>query len=582
MRLFLALGCALLLQSQALAAPEITWSQADYDPAPLVDRSLEPADLIVPLPCGGAIALMRIDTEARADDPLDDQRFRMGSPDIARAPYQYIRHGYIRGAFPDETHNTTHYYLGRYEVTQAQFEAVTAWAEDRACPELDPDTSGMPANDFSWFDAQVFASRLSEWARREVPDLMPRGEGDMGFFRLPSEAEWEFAARGGTVVDKATFNAPRFPMDKPIRYYAWHEGSNSARGEIQWIGQQLPNPLGLHDIYGNAEEMVFEMFTLNRGGRPHGQFGGFVTRGGSFRSKPREMSSAARTEYPFYLVGEAAPVVFPKIGMRVALGNFVLSSNSVMDAVEDSWDSQLNPADKEDPRALLKEMIDEEVDISRKADLENLQSDQEAMRTDLEGLQENIETLRTDRERLRSDLESLQGALINSMRESEEATALALQRAIFSGGTLLMAMTELNVRRDALLDGREEMIAAIDAEKQILEQRIQEGAGEGELTIIRDGIADTEVFLQGNDRRLAKFEREIDIYETHFVATVDAVYESSTPETLQRETDILLGEQDRIDHLELVLPIKRFSEVVSAYRANPTIGRPELLELALQ
>ena len=100
----------------------------------------------------------------------------------------------------------------------------------------------------------------------------------MGFARLPTEVEWEFAARGGTAVSQADFSERVFPMTEGIVRYVWFAGAESANGKAQFIGLLKPNPLRLHDMLGNIDEMVFEPFRLNRLNRLHGQAGGYVVR----------------------------------------------------------------------------------------------------------------------------------------------------------------------------------------------------------------------------------------------------------------------------------------------------------------
>ena len=100
--------------------------------------------------------------------------------------------------------------------------------------------------------------------------------------RLPTEDEWEYAARGGAAVADADFAEPRFPMPEGMARYVWFAGTQSANGKPQLTGLLKPNPLGLFDILGNLDEIAFAPFHLNKLGRAHGAAGGFVVRGGNY------------------------------------------------------------------------------------------------------------------------------------------------------------------------------------------------------------------------------------------------------------------------------------------------------------
>lgn len=108
----------------------------------------------------------------------------------------------------------------------------------------------LPITYVSWNDVQLFLHRLSEIRR-----------GDGYTYRLPTEAEWEYAARGGHRVPDEVRRQP-FSFgkdDSRINDYAW-SWSNSKIG-AQPVGSLKPNPLGLHDIHGNVWEWTVDRYT---------------------------------------------------------------------------------------------------------------------------------------------------------------------------------------------------------------------------------------------------------------------------------------------------------------------------------
>ncbi|MDW7712328.1 MAG: SUMF1/EgtB/PvdO family nonheme iron enzyme [Deferrisomatales bacterium] len=169
---------------------------------------------------------------------------------------------------------TRGFYMGVYEVTQAQWEAVmgsnpSSFQPDRcypACPTC-------PVEGVSWDDTQVFLQELNQQTGKN--------------FRLPTEAEWEYAARGGPDSQGFRYAGSDDPYE-----VAWNWDDSGKR--TRRVGQKLPNELGLYDMSGNVWEWVQDWFdyyppdpvTDPQGPPsptdPHGWGWGRVTRGGGF------------------------------------------------------------------------------------------------------------------------------------------------------------------------------------------------------------------------------------------------------------------------------------------------------------
>ena len=165
------------------------------------------------------------------------------------------------------------FYLGKYEVTQEQWEAVmgtTPWARDGRSG------SNYPATHISWNDAQEFIRRLNEWSGSDV-------------YRLPSEAEWEYACRAGTSTRWSFGND-----ESQLTHYAWFWGNSSF--SVQLVGTKRANPWGLYDMHGNVWEWVQDCWD-----GPGDDCSMRVLRGGSWFNRPSALRSAFRdwnsTEY---------------------------------------------------------------------------------------------------------------------------------------------------------------------------------------------------------------------------------------------------------------------------------------------
>lgn len=167
------------------------------------------------------------------------------------------------------------FYLGKHEVTQAQWQAVMQNNPSRFSGHPD-----LPVEQVSWQDAQAFIRKLN--AR----------EGTMTY-RLPTEAEWEFAARAGS---RTTYSFG----DDPSRLgeYAWHR--NNAENKTQPVGQLAPNAWGVYDMQGNVREWVQDWYSKRYPAEtltdPQGPLSGAsrVNRGCAWTNRPRFCRSAQR------------------------------------------------------------------------------------------------------------------------------------------------------------------------------------------------------------------------------------------------------------------------------------------------
>ena len=230
---------------------------------------------------------------------IPEGTFTMGSPPNEKDSYDDER--------PQQKVNVPTFFIGKYPITQAQWRAIASRTDLKVDPSaplrvnLDlnpanfkdrPDSDRRPVEQVNWYDAIEFCARLSKLTRRE--------------YRLPSEAEWEYACRAGTTTpfyfgetitgELANYNAGST--------YA-EEAKGEHRGETTPVGQFPPNAFGLYDMHGNVWEWCADTWHDNYDGAPtdgsvwteNGNDNRSPMRGGSWGSIPDICRSAFRNYY---------------------------------------------------------------------------------------------------------------------------------------------------------------------------------------------------------------------------------------------------------------------------------------------
>ena len=217
-----------------------------------------------------------------------------------------------------EVRITEPFYMGKYEVTQAQWKAVMGTTvaqqhEKASWPLLlKGDGSEYPIYYVSWEEASEFCKRLG------------------GKFHLPTEAEWEYACRAGS---QTRFYYGDDPNYSELNLYAWYEDNSNER--IRPVGRKKPNAWDLYDMYGNLSEWCSDRYAAglnnyeNAGSvDPTGPTSGYmfrVRRGGSWIEEPASCRSAHRN------AGGARGGGTEFIGFRVVFAGKVRGGKEVLE-----------------------------------------------------------------------------------------------------------------------------------------------------------------------------------------------------------------------------------------------------------
>ncbi len=204
--------------------------------------------------------------------------FRLGSPtnEIGRAADEG----------PQTAVTITHgFWMGKYEVTQREYLAVIG-----ANPSFFVGDPNRPVETVSWLDATNYCAKLTE--QDLAAGRIPLGS----HYRLPTEAEWEYAARAGT---STRFSYGDDPAATGLTNFAWYAAIGGTTTHP--VGQKAPNPWGLYDMAGNVLEWCLDWYGPYPGGfetDPQGPasnvIGVKVIRGGAWDSFESDCRSARR------------------------------------------------------------------------------------------------------------------------------------------------------------------------------------------------------------------------------------------------------------------------------------------------
>jgi hypothetical protein len=287
-------------------------------------------------------------------------------------------------------------------------------------------------------------------------------------------------------------------------------------------------------MLGNVEEFVLEPFRLNRVGRQHGQAGGFVTRGGSILTPAEEIRSALRNEYGYFNVEGGQPLALDTFGLRPVLSAPVGSSDERAQAVSEAWQAEASSPHGEegdDPLEVLASLEEGSTDLDLKA-----------------------------------SLGAIQELVASERRARNEVEARAVRQSILSG-TIFIFRLQQDIR-----------IAELAAQQQAdVQAQLDDARAQGDTAAL-----ETLEARLAQRRQVADNAKErVDLLTRGFTNIVFTLVDDHSVAQLREQSDLLgrelrLAEQDAlVDH------VRRFDEVLRAYRTDPSIGTEGMVDVVM-